>query len=208
MKKFIVLAVAALSMNAFAGKSMVTLSGYENGTDTAGVQERSLDFSNSTGSEEGANISARNIALNYAYEVVSGVQVGAIYKKFTAEVGGDMTNGDLQSSTTMGLQAIYNFKGELADTNYIALKYETTKLEESEVDTDNAGGFGDDDDKSNVWTVEFGHRFSLGNLWGMNFNYSPSANIAFSKTEFGDSTKDDASSTTVSLNFVKFDVLF
>ncbi len=186
MKKFIVLAVAALSMNAFAGKHMVTLSGYESGN----TEDKSLDFSNVTGNS--TNDSNSNIALNYAYEVVTGVQVGASYKNLRNESGEVVQAG---SQKSVGLQAIYNFAGQLSDTNYVAVHYDMNTAVIS-------------NDKTNTWSAEFGHRFSLGTVWGMNFNYSPSASLAFAKTTPAASGSDDSSTTSVSVNFVKFDVLF
>ncbi len=192
MKKFIVLAVAALSLNAFASKSMVTLSGF----DTGNSQDRSLDFSNSTGGT--ANTVERNIALNYAYSVTDAIQVGAEYQSYSLSTGGDIAN-DGDKYVGMGLKVIYNFANQTADTNYLGLGYKTVKSEDSEA--------ADDEFKLNTWSLEFGHRFSLGTIWGMNFNYSPSASLAFSKV-VSDSAVAEESHTDVSVNFVKFDVLF
>ena len=197
MKKFIVLAVAALSMNAFASKHMVSLYGYEGGN----ASDRSLDFSNSTGDNSNHdNIEGRNIALNYAYEVMPGIQVGAIYKSLNVKTNGDLANpGD--KTTTMGLNVTYNFAGQLSDTNYATLGYTALNAEESDVT-------GNDGSKTNVWNVDFGHRFSLGTIWGMNFNYSPSASLQLAKTSYDKSGDADTATTSVTVNFVKFDVLF
>ncbi len=65
----------------------------------------------------------------------------------------------------------------------------------------------DDGSKTNTIGLEYGHRFSLGSLGGMNFKYSPSATLAFGKTSPDGSGLDDSSTTVVSLNFVKFDLL-
>ena len=187
MKMFLVLAVAVLSMSAFASKSMVTLSGYEGGA----PENKSLDFSNITGSRAPHNTTT-NLALNYAYAVTDSVQVGAKYKNFRKEDSGSVVGN---SSKTLGLQVIYNFAGQLSDTNYAAVQYDTQTVTQS-------------NDKTNTWTAEFGHRFSMGTVWGMNFNYSPSASLAFAKTAPAASGADDSSTTSVSLNFVKFDVVF
>ena len=187
MKMFLVLAVAALSMSAFASKSMVTLSGYEGGN----TADKSLDFSNLTGNRKPHDVNS-NLALNYAYEVVTGVQVGVSYKNLRNEAGG-VASADSQKS--VGLQAIYNFAGQLSDTNYVAVHYDMKTVVES-------------NDKTNTWSAEFGHRFSMGTVWGMNFNYSPSATLAFAKTSPAASGSDDSSNSSVSVNFVKFDVLF
>ena len=196
MKMFLVLAVAALSMSAFADhhqKSMVTLSGYETGTQT----DRSLDFSNAMGSSPrtaggNAHVNATNIALNYAYAVTDAVQVGASYKNYREEISGSSNSASVKE---MGLKVIYNFAGQLSDTNYVAAHYNV----KTEVQSN---------DKTNTWAAEFGHRFSMGTVWGMNFNYSPSATLAFDKTSPAASGSDDSSLTSVSLNFVKFDVVF
>ncbi len=186
MKLFLCAVVALASLSAFAQKSMVTLSGYETGTST----DRSLDLASGSGSNP--HVYATNIALNYAYSVTDAVQVGAKYKNFREETSG---SASAQSSKTLGLQVIYNFAGKLTDTDYAAVHYDTKTMTQS-------------NDKTNTWTAEYGHRFSLGNLWGMNFNYSPSASLAFAKTSPAASGSDDSSTTSFTLNFVKFDVLF
>jgi long-subunit fatty acid transport protein len=202
MKKFIVLAVAALSMNAFAQKHMVTLSGYETGDQT----DRSLDFGYGKNDAD-AEVKVQNIALNYAYALNDQWQVGGVYKNYKATVDGDVVAGS-NGSTTMGLQAIYNFSG-LTNSNYIALGYQIQTLEESDVESEaGANDEGDDDDKTTTISLEFGHRFSLGNLWGMNFNYSPSAVLSQSTLDPAASGSDEVKTTAVTLNFVKFDVLF
>ncbi len=201
MKKIIAIAIASLSLSAMAdNKHMVTLSGYETGD----AQDRSLDFANSTGTvinDSGANQnqSTRRLALNYAYAVTSDFQVGVNYKMNDVKTSGDVAElGD--KSTSMGVQVIYNFAHQLTDTNYLALHYDVSKLDESEA--------GDDETKTNTWGLEFGHRFSIGNIWGMNFNYSPSATVSVAKTTTDLNDNDDSSTTNVSVNFVKFDVLF
>lgn len=197
MKKFIALTVALVSFGAMAqSKHMVTLSGYETGTES----DRSLDLEHSTGSNNaGKNESTKRLNLNYAYAVTPSIQVGFNYK-----MSKKLTSGDLAAagdeSTSYGLQAIYNFAGQLSDTHYVAVKYDMMKAKESDTT-------GNDGSKTNVWSLEAGHRFSMGTIWGMNFNYSPSATLALSSTEY-DAAQDDTSRTALTLNFVKFDVLF
>ncbi len=193
MKKFIVLAIAALSLNAFADhhqKSMVTLSGYE-----GGQSDRSVDLGNLTGGNGANKHGISNIALNYAYTLTDTIQVGASYKNFRQEIGGQVDSQDITSAKTFGLQAIYNFAGKLTDTSYAALHYDMKTTTAS-------------NNKTNTWGVEYGHRFNMGTVMGLNFNYSPSATIAVAKTTAAASGVDDSSTTNFSLNFVKFDVLF
>jgi hypothetical protein len=198
MKMFIAIAVALVSFGALAqNRHMVTLSGYEGGN----RQDRSLDLYSSTGSNStGTNTKTRNIALNYAYALTDTWQIGASFKQFQ-----ELTRGDVAAAgdktTTYGLQVIYNFAHRLYDTSYLALHYDMLKADES--DTTGNDGF-----KTNTWALEGGHRFSLGNLWGMNFNYAPSATLGFTKSTYDASNSDDTSTTALSLNFVKFDVLF
>jgi hypothetical protein len=201
MKKFIALAVAVFSMSALANKHMVTLTGFDNGFNSA---DQSLALVHSTGSEQGAsgneNTSTKRLNLNYAYAITDSFQIGANYK-----MNKELTSGDVAAAgdetTSYGLQVIYNFAHQLHDTNYLAVKYDMMKAEESDTT-------GDDGWETNTWTVEAGHRFSMGTVWGMNFNYSPSVSLAFSNTDYDASGSDESSTTDFTLNVVKFDVLF
>lgn len=197
MKKIIAVAVLVLSMNALADhhqKHMVSFSGYESGN----TETRSLDFTHSTGdNESNDNVFTRNIALNYAYAFTNSYQLGFTYKNFLKETNGVTSRGD--ESSTMGINLTYNFSQELADTNYLTIGYSAQVDEESDA--------GNDGQKTNIWNIVFGHRFSMGTVWGMNFNYSPSAEVAISSTSF-DANQDDVATTAITLNFVKFDVLF
>jgi hypothetical protein len=205
MKKLLCAVIALTSVSAFAQKSMVTLSGYETGD----RQDRSLDFTNVTGGSGHDNTS--NLAINYAYAVTDALQVGVLYKKFKATSGDDLQlsdDGRGGDQTTMGVQVIWNFANKLTDTSYVAVHYDMLNSKETDLDSD-GNDIADNDFKTNTLGLEYGHRFSLGTLGGMNFNYSPSATLAFAKTNGGDTDViDDQSTTSVTLNFVKFDVLF
>lgn len=196
------IALSSTAAFAFNGRSMVTLEGYETGN----RQDRSLDLYNQTGSSNdttGTNVSTMNIALNYTYAFSDAMMVGGIYKNWDKSTSGDVAaSGD--KSTTWGAQFIYNLAGKLVDTCYLGLRYEMKKDDA----TSSTASTVRKEVKTSTYTVEFGHRFNIGNLGGMNFTYSPSAELAFAKTAFDDSGVDDAATTTFNLNFVKFDVLF
>lgn len=195
MKTLLAIVVLATSVSAFAQKHMVTLTGYETGERT----DRSLDFAHSNGGNGANKENESNIALNYAYAVTDAWQVGASYKKYKLETGGEVaTVGD--ESETIGLQVIYNIAGRLTDTSYVAVHYDMNELEDSQGAKDGS--------ETNIWGLEFGHRFLLGKLAGMDFNYSPSATASVANTDFNASGSDEASTTSVTINFVKFDVLF
>ncbi len=199
MKKFIAIAIASLSFNALADhhvKHMVTLGGYTTGN----AQDRALDFSYSSNNEDtvtNKDVKNQNIALNYAYAINNHWQVGVVYKNFKTTNDGDVTSG---SSTTMGLKAIYNFDG-LTNSNYLAAGYSIQNFK------DDATSGSQDGDKNTIMGVEFGHRFSIGTIWGMNFNYSPSLTVSQS-TFSPDAGGDDVKTMAASVDFVKFDVLF
>lgn len=195
MKKFLVAALALASVSAFAQKHMVTLSGYETGN----IQNRTLDLNLAHGGSP--NERTQNIALNYAYAVTDTVQVGASYKMFE-ETESDRLQAPGDKNRTIGFQVIYNFKHQLIDTCYAALHYDMKKNYESETVPAVKGS------DVNTWGLEYGHRFGLGKLAGMHFTYSPSATLSFAKTDSEIPNTDDQSTTSLSLNFVKFDVLF
>jgi len=197
MKKFFAIAIASLSFNALADhhvKHMVTLGGYTTGD----AQDRALDFSYSSDDAD-QKAKSQNIALNYAYAINNQWQVGAFYKNNSTTTDGDvLTAGG--SSTTMGLKAIYNFDG-LVNTNYLALSYGIQNIK------DDATSGSQDGDKNTTIGLEFGHRFSIGTIWGMNFNYSPSLTVSQVSFE-SDNGGEDTKTMAASVDFVKFDVLF
>ena len=196
MKKFIAIAAALVSFGAFAqeNRHMVTLSGYENDRDA--TLGRSLDIYHTNGGSD--HDTTRSLALNYAYALNGSWQVGVDYAMWDKEGEAKET----EESTRYGIFAIYNFAGKLTDTNYLALKYSMLESEGK-----STAGAKDEDSESNVWGLEFGHRFSLGNLWGMNFNWSPSLAVAIADNE-DNFAKEDSSTTQVTLNVLKVDVLF
>lgn len=199
MKKFIAILAAVVSFGAIASdhdhKHMVTISGWEDAR-TADMN-RSLDFNWSTGGS--SHNTQKAVALNYAYAINGTWQVGAEYGMWDQERSAKETI----EATRWGLFAIYNFKGQLHNTNYLSLKYSMLTKEE-----DNAAGVKSTDDETSTWTLEFGHRFSLGHLWGMDFNWSPSLSVSVADTEENVAPKTDYSVTSAQINLLKVDVLF
>lgn len=208
MKKFIALAVALVSLSAVAHnhdhgdyKHMVTLGGYE-GDRT----ERTLDFYWSSDDAKNEKAS-QNIALNYAYAITQSWQVGGLYKNYEVTTN-DKVIQDNQGYNAFGLFVIYNFAGKLTDTNWLKLGYTMKNFEESDLQEDLVTAAGDDDDKLNTISLEFGHRFSLGHLWSMDFNWSPSIEVSRATNEPAASGSDDVQTTSVALNVLRVDVLF
>lgn len=210
MKKNFVILCLLFSAQAFAQKSMVTLTGF----DTGNQADRSINFTNSHGGSD--NSKERNLNLNYAYAITNAFQIGFDYTNYKKTSGGDIvSHGD--SYTGYGIKAIYNFSHRLYDTTYVSVGYGILNFDDSDETFDFGNGNGEVDFKrdadTDYWTFELGHRFSLGTIWGMNFNYSPAVSLSFSHTDIkvkatDVNIKDEESFTNVSLNLVKFDVLF
>lgn len=207
MKKIIYGLVAFISMSAFAQRSMVILEGYESGNAT----DRSVDFSRSNGGTE--NSKATNLALNYAFAITNAIQLGASFGSYESTDGGDVLESG-NKYRKLGLYAVYNFSQRLTDTTYLSVGYSVLDSEDSDAiyDTDGDGTEDtdlDDNFKVSTWEIRLGHRFSLGNLGGMNFNYSPSVDLTFNTLKFAsDLESSNQSNTSLTLNIVKFDVLF
>lgn len=211
MKSFIAFALLVFSAQTFAQRSMVTLSGF----DTGDQADRSLNLNYGRGGS--GNSKLMNINLNYAYAITEAFQIGLEYKNYKKTSSGDIENfGDSYSG--YGAKIIYNFAHKLKDTTYVSIGYGINKIDDSDDKLDlDEDGTNETDYKigaeTGVWNFEIGHRFSLGTILGMNFNYSPSANLSFTKTDaevkiLGEKVKDESSTTNLTLNFVKFDVLF
>jgi hypothetical protein len=198
MKKVLIGLLALVSVSAFAeemtnGRSMVTLSGYESARSSS--LDRSLDIYHSNG---GASHSTTNsIALNYAYAFTDYMQLGASYRNWNNE-------GQLKAKNramTYGIFGIWNFAGRLSNTNYLAVK-----LNMGSAMTKDTAGTTTTDNKTQTVGFEFGHRFGIGSLWGMNYNWSPSLELSFAKLDPKHGT--NSSVTDFRLNILKVDVLF
>lgn len=211
MKTILVLVIGLFSFSALAQKHMVTLSGFDTGDST----DRSVDFQRSHGGSD--NDKENNIAFNYAYAVTDMFQIGFQYQSYEATSGGDVVEfGDKYYGA--GIFAIANLSNRLTDTPYVRVGYSIGKFQDSDDKLDlDEDGEPDTDYKieadRGAWNLGVGYRWNIGKIWGMNFTYSPSVDLNFAKFEtevnvLGENTKDTQSITELSLNLVKFDVLF
>ncbi len=198
MKKIIIVAImATLSTAAFAQKSMIRLDDCFGGTCS------NLDFDMGGNDKDAAEDSSQNLQLNYAMTVQGPWAVGFRFGKKTQQTDGkNVTAGD--SVDTIGLSVYWNKDGGFNDSCFAAFHYQTDTKEES----DGA----DDALKDTHMTLEYGHRFTLGKLMGVNWNWSPSVSYRMT-TASGDSATfngngDDLKSTSLSINPVNFAVTF
>lgn len=195
MKKLLVVAIAAMvTTSAFAQKSMVRMYGWD-----AGDRASSFDFSTFSDDVDGAESSDMRIAINYAYAITNAFQIGLTYdsKKETTE--GDVDAG---SYTKTGLSFYYNMDKKVNDTCYLGLHYNMTSYAD-----DITGSSSQDGDKQTDIVLEYGHRFAVGSAWGFDLAFSPAVMYTMS-TFTPDAGGDDVKSTSLSWNFLKFDVLF
>jgi hypothetical protein len=194
MKKLLVIALVAMTTTAFAGKSMIRMSGFDSGD-----RVNSFDLSMSSNDAD-SKTNWTHININYAYEVASQIQVGIGYQSLTGELGG----ADI-GANTITVSGYYNFLKKIQDSNYVALHYAMTSYAEA---TSGVFGFnGDKDDSATTITLEYGKRWHVGSGWGFDLTYAPS--VQYAMNTFTDDSADDSLATnTLSWNFGKFDILF
>lgn len=193
MKKILVGLLTLASVSAFAQKHMVQLGGYENARG-AGL-DRTLDLYNTSGGS--THNTTYSYALNYAYAITPAWQIGAEFRKYDAELAAKATDEAIE----YGIFGIYNLAGRLTDTTYVGAKYLLGNRETR----DQAGNKSADDDSMTL-AFELGHRFLLGTLWGMQYNWSP--NLSLGIIALDPDQGGDASRTELSFNVLKVDVLF
>ncbi len=203
MKKLLVALLALSTVSAFAdmheheGKDLKHMVRFFNFTDSG--MSKSFDLSlNSNDADSETNTT--NIALNYAYAINNNWQVGVTYKSYTGEVSGSDVD-----ATTMGLSGYYNFGKSLDSTSYVALHYNMTEI--GETGTYNSVALSEDDTVTDI-TVEYGHRFHVGHVWGLHLTYAPSIAYTVSTFEPDASGSDEVDTNTLAWNWIKFDVLF
>jgi hypothetical protein len=193
MKKLIIGIITLTSVSAFAQKHMVQLSGYEDGR--GAELNRSLDLYNTSGGT--THNTTTSIALNYAYAFTSALQLGAEFRSYNSE----MSRKAEDKAMEYGVFGIWNFANRLTDTTYVGLKYLVGTRETRDED-----GNKDADDDSMTLQAEVGHRFTLGDLWGMTYNWSPSFTLGMIGVD--PQKKGYATRVEFAFNVLKVDVLF
>jgi hypothetical protein len=198
MKNLLVAILAISSISAFAHnhegkdlKHMVRFSGFN---DDGASKTFDVSTTNKENSDD-TDTKTTNIAINYAYAINNNWQVGVTYKTYSGEV----SDNDVDRNT-MGLSGYYNFGKSLDSTCYVGLHYDITNW--SETDT-----LASEDDKQTDITLEYGHRFHVGHVWGLHLTYAPSIAYTTSTLE-DDSADEDYKSSSLAWNWIKFDVLF
>ena len=181
MKKLLVAVLALTTVSAFAQKSLITFGSFGDAGNSG-----TFDVSNST--EDKNDTSTTNVMVNYTY---------AISDSFMAGVKvGNYAQGDtsVANYTTTGVQFYYNLDGTVNDTCYVGLHYTMKDM--------------DTDDKTTTTALEYGHRFAVGSWKGFNLAFSPSISYSMATTDYDLASKDDLKETSLSWNWIKFDVLF
>ena len=193
MKKLLVAVLALASVSAFANhKNLVSFDG-----DTLSHFAKYV-----TGSIDGksgnadTDVTTFSFNVNYAWAVHSNVYVGGIlgFSKNETETNGVKSNADEGNSFNYGLRAIYDLSTDHANSMYVSLSY----LIENEKYVDL---------ETTYTTVEFGKRYSMFSLLaGPNVTYAPS--IAYTKIGHDSKETNIDGGSSITLNLVKFDVLF
>lgn len=189
MKKLLLAAVAAvMTTGAFAQSHMVMLENIDGG------KIGSLNLSQSSDDAD-AKTETMNLALNYTYAINGSWMVGLAYEQNKSSNDG---NDDATTMTKTGLHAFYNINGTVNDTCYVGLRYVMTNYSND--------GATDSDSNTDI-VLEYGHRFALGKLGGMDWAYAPAASYTMG-TYSDDSADEDTATTTLAVQPVRFNVMF
>jgi len=193
MKKLLVALVALTTVSAFAGNSMVRLDGCFDGTcDT-------LDFDMASDDAD-AKSESQTIAFNYAMAFAGNYGAGLTFAQSTETTDGDvMTVGD--KSQTVGVSFYWNKDGSWSDSCFAALHYNMTSNDDTEATTDSGN-------KNTDIVLEYGHRFKIGSVMGLDWNWAPSVSYTMGTKVYNDDSKDDLKSTSLSLNVANVAVSF
>jgi hypothetical protein len=192
MKKLLVAVLALTTMSAFAGNSMVKMNGcFDNGQcENLNLQSWSDDADKKT--------EVTNIAFNYAMSFAGNWGAGLTYISNSKKLDGDAaTVGDV--TNTIGLSGYWNKDGSWDNSCFAAVHYDMVTNDDTATK--------DSGDKTTVITLEYGHRFMLGTVAGINFNWAPSVTYAMS-TKVANGDDDDYKTTNLSLNMANVAATF
>lgn len=199
MKKLAIV-LTLISSVAFAQKHMVRMDVDGNGS------VNSIDFSMSNKDNGTTKSKSSNIRLNYAYTVAPQWQVGITFGMNKTDSGA-ATNAT-GTENILGLSGYYNMSEELNNTCYFGLHYTMTSVKDNFTGTKSTSATLAKDDKANTITLEYGHRFNVGKLWGLHVTYSPSVAYSMETAKFDQAGKKDEKNNSLGWNWLKFDVLF
>lgn len=160
-------------------------------------------------------INRNNFALNYAYRLTDGVQLGAFYKQshydgnLTSKTG---TDADIdQMSNSFGVFSIYNFNDDLYSSYYIGFLFANINTEQEYghglTEAEGKAPF-ELDDTGSLYQIYFGKRFPLKRFGIHNITYSPQISL-YSRTygkDFSDQGFEKGKGIIVDI--IRFDVLF
>ena len=159
------------------------------------------------------DVSEGNFSLNYAYRIASrfqlGIHLSANSEKEEAKVrsGGKIT-AESKSSEVV-LFGVLNFSDKLEESFYLGLGLGVANIEtESKDSTGGTTDKTDSDSDATIFQVNFGKRIPLTFMGIQNLTYSPS--ISYTRMKFGGDMEDEdiKSLSSVTLDIVKFDLLF
>jgi hypothetical protein len=198
MKKILATLVALSSLTAAAGMISFDFNDYVNDSDAVFSPKfsRSVegDWNGATAGDK--DKTTMQFGLNYAHQLSNGGQVQGLFSKKSVDDG---TNDG--SEMTIGLGYIHNMGSDLSNTVYFAFRY----LMKSTDNDKNVAGIGAKDAEWTTMQVEAGKRMKAFSTGRYNWSYSPSITVSqvSENKEAGDETD-----MNITLNLLKFDVLF
>lgn len=202
---FILALYYPLSSLALTDRHQVSLG--SNGLGLSGAYEQMKTNSGSPFSQ--VDFSLQNISLNYAYRFSTRWQIGGFYQSNHSryDFKGDSDSFVSQDLTVYGLFSLYNFKDDLPNSFYLGLGLSTFTLEEeishgiSEAESKAPFEL---DDTGFTYEILLGKRFKIFD----HFSYAPSLSIFYRShgRDFNDQDIDDG--VGISIQAIKFDLLF
>lgn len=200
MKKLLIALLAITTASAFAGNSMVRLDGCFDG------QCDNLDLRMAGDDVENSDVALQNIALNYAHSF-GNWGAGLTYKMNSRTADGDKADpayslgGAVNNSNEIIISGYYNVDGSWDDSCFVGLHIGLLTVEDGDA-TDDSGW------KGQTITLEYGHRFKLGSLGKVNFNWAPSVSYAMATLDRNADGADDIKTTDLKINAVNVAVTY
>jgi hypothetical protein len=199
MKKILVAILALSTASAFAEGSMVKL----DGCTTDGVCD-GLNFTMNSETHENTvaddDTSETSFGLNYAMAFAGNYGAGLTYVSKNKATDGDVgAVGDKYNM--IGLSFYWNKDGSWSDSCFAALHYNMLTVDDTTATTDSGN-------KNTDIVLEYGHRFKLGKMMGVNWNWVPSVAYTMGTTVYNNSAADDDKATNLTINVGNFAIAY
>lgn len=167
-------------------------------TSTDGTQFDNFRINKIENDEDGSAKDDLKFALNYTHNINGALMAGLSYSSDTEKTEGSTVS----SVNTYGVHFFYNLAERVSNTSYVGFRFFKALY------ADDKSSSSKDGDTSSTTVIEFGHRYALGTLAGVEWLWTPKASYSMTTYITEPSNDDDVMSDSLEIIPINFNIIF